>query len=64
MTQREIERELALATGESLSTIRSRGFSIVEPPELEPLTVDWDAVAAERVAIFPDRSRRRMRIAA
>jgi len=27
---------------ESLSTIRSRGFSIVEPPELEPLIVDWD----------------------
>ena len=44
MTQREIERELALATGESLSTIRSRGFSIVEPPDLEPLTVDWDEV--------------------
>ncbi len=44
MTQRELERELALATGESLSTIRGRGFSVVEPPDLEPLTVDWDEV--------------------
>ena len=42
MTQRELERELANMTGESIATIRSRGFGLVEPPELEPLVVDWD----------------------
>ncbi len=42
MTQHQLERELSLATGESIATIRSRGFSLVEPPELEPLVVDWE----------------------
>jgi hypothetical protein len=64
MTQRELERELAQATGESVSTIRSLGFSLVEPPELEPLTVDWDALAAQRTAVFPDKGRSRSRLAA
>ncbi|HEY5314385.1 MAG TPA: hypothetical protein VIK18_17765 [Pirellulales bacterium] len=64
MTQRELECELSRATGESVSTIRSLGFSLVEPPELEPLTVDWDALAAQRVAFFPDKGRSRQRCAA
>jgi hypothetical protein len=55
MTQRQLERELSHATGESVSTIRNLGFQLVEPPDLEPLTVDWDAVQAERMAIFPAR---------
>jgi hypothetical protein len=59
MTQAQMERELARATGESLSTIRSRGFSIIEPPELEPLIVDWDLLDAKRVAVFPSRNRDR-----
>ena len=42
MSQSQIDRAVARRTGESLSTIRSYGFSIVEPPEREPLTVDWD----------------------
>ena len=57
MTQAQMERELARATGESISTIRSRGFSIIEPPELEPLVVDWDQLDAKRVAMFPSRNR-------
>ena len=57
MTQAQLECELARATGESLSTIRSRGFSIVEPPELKPLVVDWDVLDAKRVAVFPSRNR-------
>ena len=57
MTQAQMERELARATGESLSTIRHRGFSIIEPPELEPLVVDWDQLDAKRVAVFPPRNR-------
>jgi hypothetical protein len=57
MTQRELERELAHMTGESLSTIRQRGFSLAEPPELEPLVVDWDQVEAERSANVPTNCR-------
>ncbi len=57
MTQAQMERELARATGESLSTIRHRGFSIIEPPELEPLVVNWDALDAKRMAVFPSRNR-------
>ncbi len=64
MTQAELERELAAATGETVSLIRSRGFQLVEPPELEPLVIDWDAVypieRARRVQLPP----RRLKIAA
>ena len=58
MTQRELERELARKTGETMGTIRSRGFSLVEPPNLEPQTVDWDELDAERVGIFPGSQHR------
>lgn len=54
MTQSELERELAHATGETKATIRDRGFSVVIPPDLEPLTIDWDELDAQRYAIFPD----------
>jgi len=53
MTQCELDRELARVTGETLTTIRNRGFSLVEPPELEPLMIDWDQVEAERKASVP-----------
>lgn len=42
MTQAEFERELASATGESVQTIRRRGFSLIEMPERDPLIIDWD----------------------
>ena len=57
MTQCQFERELSRATGESIATLRSRGFSLVEPPNLEPLVVDWDELEAERMALFPARQR-------
>lgn len=60
MTQRQMERALSRQTGESLETIRSRGFSLVEEPELEPLVVDWDEVQSERVALFPGYERRKI----
>lgn len=60
MSQAELERELALKTGESLGTIRRHGFSLVTPlkvfePDddelaLPPQTVDWDQVDADRYA--------------
>lgn len=54
MTQREFECALARATGETRSTLRQRGFTILYPPEPAPLSVDWDMLDAERVALFPD----------
>ena len=57
MTQRQLERAVARQTGESMSTIRNRGFSIVEPPDLEPLVVDWDELQAERLGLFPGYER-------
>ena len=49
MTQKELERQIASQTGESIQTIESMGFSplrVVIPVEerREPLTVDWDEV--------------------
>ena len=59
MTQRQLERELADATGESLDTIRHRGFSLVEAPDLEPLTIDWDEIyPIDRVRYVPRRVKR------
>ncbi len=57
MSQTELDREVSRHTGESLGTIRRRGFSIVLPPprlyeEAEeqpaPQYVDWDEVDRQR----------------
>ena len=64
MTQAELDRAVAFSTGESLSTIRRRGFSMLEVPELTPLTVDWDELDATRVGILPDGRRPRQLAAA
>jgi hypothetical protein len=52
MTQRQLDRAVAHATGESFSTIRRMGFSALADDPLEvdrdPLVVDWDALDAER----------------
>jgi hypothetical protein len=60
MTQAELDRELSRMTGESVGTIRSLGFSLIEPPDIEPLTVDWDALEADRIGLFPVGQRRLM----
>jgi len=64
MTHAQMERELAQATGESLTTIRRHGFQLVEPPALDPQTVDWDELDAERVAVFPQRPTQKCQLAA
>jgi len=64
MTQNQLERELANATGESLDTIRSRGFSLVEVPDLKPLTIDWDEVQQIEQPRLALPKRRRVRQAA
>jgi len=52
MTQRQLDRAVARATGESFSTIRRMGFTPLSDTPLEadrdPLVVDWDALDAQR----------------
>lgn len=59
MTQQDLDRAIASRTGESLKTIRRRGFSIVKPqlknfdpePDLLPAqVVDWDEADRKRRA--------------
>ena len=65
MTQVELERELARSTGESLCTIRNRGFSLIVMPDRGPLTVDWDQVQeSDRLRYSPRRRPVRRRLAA
>lgn len=60
MTQNELHRSLSRATGESVRTIRSRGFSPFDPAspcididfvDMPPQVVDWDQVEMERLAL-------------
>ena len=61
MTQAELTREVARATGESVAEIRHMGFSIADPdePRFDPEAdafnryVDWDALDLERFALAP-----------
>ena len=57
MTQTELNRAVARATGENLRVISLLGFSLAdpvfvehdpEPCDVESKIVDWDAVDAER----------------
>ena len=57
MTIAEINRRVALATGESVRTVSELGFSLAdpgivdydpEPSEIEDLIVDWDQLELER----------------
>ena len=50
MTQRELDRAVARATGEDVCEIRRRGFGIADPletdfdpePDYSRRTIDWD----------------------
>jgi hypothetical protein len=44
MTQAELEREIAAATGESRDEIRRRGFQLLVVPRRKPRVVNWDQV--------------------
>ena len=54
MSQAELNRQVARATGESVRTIAQQGFVplTLKPVEREPLTVDWDRVQADRHVEF------------
>jgi hypothetical protein len=58
MTQAQLHRAVARATGESIRTIHRIGFSLLadDGEDREPLVVDWDALDAERYSVFPQRS--------
>ena len=62
MPRSHVEHAVARATGESLAFVQRLGFSVVEPqpiisddPPAKPGIVDWDALAMQRVGIFPAR---------
>ena len=59
MTQTDLNRAVAHATGESVSAIAEMGFVTLTsiPIEREPLVVDWDQLDEQRVSVFPQRSR-------
>ena len=65
MNQRELNRAVARATGESVATIRRMGFSPWWPIPLDrqPQVVDWDDRDADRLALFPDRQQRQPAVA-
>jgi hypothetical protein len=58
MTQVDLEHEVAAKMGESVSTIRRHGFSLVTPlmvfdaeaNDVPCRTVDWDRLEADRYA--------------
>ena len=73
MTQRQLNRAVAKATGESVGTIHQMGFSVADPRqvchdpepsdpgdirEIEDRIVDWDRYDRRRnVPMVPQRSR-------
>ena len=52
MTQAELNREVAAATGESVKTIADHGFVPLTPSpyerDREPLVVNWDDLESQR----------------
>ena len=57
MTQAELNREVAAATGEAVSTVAQMGFVPLTPVpferDREPLVVDWDVLDSERYSLLP-----------
>ena len=57
MTQADLNREVAAATGETMSTVKHLGFVPLTPVPYErdrdPLVVDWDEVEQQRAVLHP-----------
>ena len=57
MDQRDLNREVAKATGETVATIDKVGFVPLHPNPYErdrdPLVVDWDKLDQERKTLHP-----------
>ena len=72
MTQQELDRAVAAATGETLCEVRRIGFSLADPKSVEfdpepyglpPQIVDWDQLGLARntaVVSHPTSSLRRL----
>jgi len=60
MTQRDLNRAVARATGESVDTIEQMGFGPLAEAagDLGPHTIDWDADDDARLAMRSVRRRR------
>jgi len=60
MTQNELNRAVARATGESVSLISGMGFVALSniPYEREPKSVDWDRIDQSRWVSFQPRRKR------
>jgi len=56
MTQADLNRAVAAATGETVKMIARQGFGFVEMPPLErdPLVFDWDDEDARLLAAICD----------
>jgi len=72
MTQAELNRAVAKATGETVTTIRDLGFTLADPeaslhdpdsPDLDIQVVNWDELDAQRSAVFPQRQKREAALA-
>lgn len=71
MNQLLLNRAVALATGEALSTIRRMGFDIFDPVAADkdfdelprPQTVNWDRLDANRPGYLPQRARSHRKLA-
>ena len=62
MNQRDLNREVARATGESIKTIDRMGFSPLRvrfEQDPEEYAVDWDELEAQRSADLPSPTSRR-----
>jgi len=60
MTQADLNRAVARATGESVAEIARFGFVPLSrrPEEYDPESLDWDEVQQERrIAVFEQRRR-------
>ena len=57
MTQAELNRAVARATGETVRTVAQMGFRPLTPvpAEPDPPAVDWDHLDAGRLGLFPPR---------
>jgi len=59
MTQQDLERAVARSTGESLQTIRGRGFNVLTAkladiePARRPHVIDWDALEQGNCGMAP-----------
>jgi hypothetical protein len=55
MSQAELNRQVARATSESVTTIAEMGFVPLTrgPFEREPLVVDWDDLDSQRPVLHP-----------